>query len=93
MIQVRIRNSCSEEMSYTWLLPESKLSFLKINAFAIFNNFVYSFILVRVSDPCCLDFSEVGQVGATLQLQCLGFSFALASPEPMGFSSSPMWAQ
>ena len=31
--------------------------FLKKNAFDIFNNFVYSFTLAGVSDPCCLDFS------------------------------------
>ena len=50
--EIHAQNKC-----YTWLLPESKLSFFEINAFAIFNNFVDSFILAGVSDHCCLDFS------------------------------------
>ena len=49
--EIHAQNKC-----YTWLLPESKLSFFEINAFSIFNNFVDSFILAGCIH-FCLDFS------------------------------------
>ena len=82
-VQIRNRNSYSEVMPHTVAssrIQPLSLLFL-INISVIFNTLVYSFLLARVSDRCCLVFSPssasrgYAPVAVLVLLTCCGFSW------------------